>query len=215
MTVAITAISSVETSSGDLERIRGSQIQFKLGTRILLNSLGRDRALKEFANIRSNVDSSVFARLRKRPGCGVSAVSSLETLGLIIFPNPEPPTCEILVGTSKLNKLRLIAGDTHILNFTFTGKRLNDLELSFTASTLGGESKIIKSSDTVPGGIFVDSSIPHVDGQQTIVGYIALLPSETEKEDKELELKYELVASNQATSRNYVIESGFFTIYQP
>jgi hypothetical protein len=213
--VTIGASSATAADSAEFGRRRGANTSVPGRTQILNIGVGRNKAPKLPANSRSTSTVSVSPRIRALPDSQVAASSDTSVRGIFVFPPVAPPTGEILMLGNKFNQSRLLQLDTHSIDLTITGNRLTELELEFTASTLQGEQAMRKTSSVAPGGIILDPTvIPHTDGKQTLVATILLLPSETKRQEKEVEIKYELRAFNTITNRDYTIETGFFFLYQ-
>lgn len=212
--VTIGASSIADTDSTEFRRRRGSNISVLQRTQFITTGIGRNKALKSPALVRSDSIISANPRVRSRPECKITCKTIAEISGVVVLPPVQAPTGEMLLGEAKFNKSRLTQLDTHSINLTITGNRLTELEFEFIASTLKNEQVMRKTSGVSPGGIFIDSAIPHTDGKQTLVGTIFFLPSETKRQETEIELKYFIRAFNATTNRDYTIETGFFTLYQ-
>jgi hypothetical protein len=83
------------------------------------------------------------------------------------------------------------------------------LDIAFTLKNLAGELLLSKQIKLDPGGVAIDDYSVDLDGNETITGYVILLPQDTDfvRNYKNYETKFLLELKN-STTKKYFLEEG-------
>ncbi len=143
----------------------------------------------------------------------ITTISEITANALAIFPPAVAPIGSLLLGGNSLNKQRLQQNSSSTIDFTITGTKLAEAQISFSIATLKGE-VILEKTLTGTGGVFIQETIANEDDTQTLVGTILLYPNQTVRKSKEEEFNYSFVLSQDIASKRYVLSTGTITLYR-
>ena len=153
-------------------------------------------------------------RMIARPRVSIKGVSRLTLAQIARASTIAPPTGDIKIdGNLKLSGARIVQGSTVNLFFSLLGERLGELDILLRISTLAGDAILTKSLSGK--SLLVDSTTEQPQGKTLLVGSGNLFAHDTRRLEKEIELSYEFWALNSVISRQHLIETGTFTLYQP
>lgn len=203
----ITAISQcTNIPANKLARIRGADISI-IGVSLAAPSLfGRNRG-KVLPSITSKAFSDSQSNLRIRHAEAAASASSVAICTKpTTIPATQMPIGQLFLDGQSIQNAILIKGGSYSFGFNIFGKKLLNLTIVFILENLRGETLIQKQMKLDPGGIAIDDYSIDPDGNESISGYIVLLPQDTKFIDSET--KFTLELKNQHT-RRYFLEKGF------
>lgn len=205
------ALDVPEEKLGRLRQVKAAMVSKSLSSAALLGRNRHPRIQKAVG-----VSKGAIAAIRKR---GSSFLMASETTASAVKLTSMPPvprvSGEVRLEGELFKNRRLPKGRSHTIAFVATGKKMQHLSAFFELQSLAGTPILAKQVELNPGGVAFDDFIVNGEGYQTIVGYIFLLPSETELAQfgREVELKYSLTIGNK-TTRSHLVEAGFITFYK-
>lgn len=153
-------------------------------------------------------------KLILRPSLAIACTSAMACNQIARASTIAPPTGDIKIDNNEtLAGSRIVQGSTVNLFFSILGERLPELDIVLKVSTLTGDAVLTKSLSSK--SLLVDSTTSQPQGKTLLVGSGNLFAHDTRRLEKEIELSYEFWALNSIISREHLIETGTFTLYQP
>lgn len=192
-----------------LARIRGAEVLSKVASQIAPTLTGRDRAGFISSSL-SNVCFGIFQYLRVRHGTLLIYPKSQATCRkLTTIPAVRHPVGQLFFNGHSIKDMILLKNGSYSFGFNLFGRKMIGLDIAFTLKNLAGELLLSKQIKLDPGGIAIDDYSVDLDGNETITGYVILLPQDTDfvRNCKNYETKFLLELKN-STTKKYFLEEG-------
>lgn len=194
-----------------LARIRGSEISIAGISQISPTLTGRDRAKLMSPSI-SEICFGAQQYLRVRHGI-VLIVSRTHASchKLTTIPATRHPVGQLFLNGKSIQNMTLLKGGSYSFGFNLFGRKLVNLDIQFTLRNLTGEIVLSKQIRLDPGGVAIDDYTIDTERNETITGYVVILPEDTNfVKSNNYETKFTLELKNK-TTRRYFLEEGLLT----
>ena len=192
-----------------LARIRGAEVLLGAISQISPTLTGRDRA----GLISSSLSDVCFGApqyLRVRHGILlIYSKSQAVCRKLTTIPAVRHPVGQLFLNDHSIKDMTLLKNGSYSFGFNLFGRKMIGLDIAFTLKNLAGELLLFKQIRLDPGGVAIDDYTVDLDGNETITGYVILLPQDTDfvQNCKNYETKFLLELKN-STTRKYFLEEG-------
>jgi hypothetical protein len=185
-------------------------------TETLSTILGLNWFLSEHEILTESVGSA-SAFIKRFSTTAIASETETLCTHLALWPEPPVPTGSLSSGGKDLHKQSLRQGSSHTISFAVSFTQVTQAEIDITqlvfemrrSTALESETPtFLKTRFGVPGGIIIDTVTETAENAFTVTGDVQLRNYQTSFPESQLELKYELKATNEAISRSADIASG-------
>jgi len=128
---------------------------------------------------------------------------------LTTIPAVRHPVGQLFFDGHSIKDMTLLKNGSYSFGFNLFGRKMIGLDIAFTLKNLAGELLLSKQIKLDPGGVAIDDYSVDLDGNETITGYVILLPQDTDfvRNYKNYETKFLLELKN-STTKKYFLEEG-------
>ena len=205
------ASETLDIAPESLARIRGSSVLCEAVSQVSPTLTGRDRA----KIIPTSLSDACFGSpqyLRIRYGITlITARTQANCDRLTTIPAIRHPVGQLFLNGKSIQNMTLLKGGSYSFGFNLFGKKMLGMDIQFTLRNLLGEVVLNKQIKLDPGGVAIDDYTIDNERNETITGYVVVLPEDTSfVQCNYYETRFRLELKNK-TTRRFFLEEGLLT----